>query len=282
MKILLADDSMTAQTMATKILKDAGFQVTAVSNGVQALHHIATTSPDLAILDIHMPGYSGLEVCERIRASIGTRHIPVLLAVGKMEPFSPEDSGRVMADGIIVKPFEASDLIATVNNLIEMRAPVREQPSAVAAPAPQSSSPLMESKLDVNGQARRHGRPLSVECTDAAAIPPAPAAGGQARGSGFDQFVPSAGVAKAAAEAAAPARDANSSNGIRQPAANDPTALPATLTAARGQQIGVEVISEIVNRVLAQMLPEIFTRIALELEAERGRSDAPSQQPMLK
>ncbi|MGA2992682.1 MAG: response regulator [Candidatus Korobacteraceae bacterium] len=115
-KILLADDSMTAQNMARKILSEAGYEIVTVSNGAAALKKIAETAPDLVILDIYMPGYSGFEVCERVkRASANT---PVLLSVGKLEPYREEDALAVRANGVIVKPFEASELIATVEKVM--------------------------------------------------------------------------------------------------------------------------------------------------------------------
>ena len=117
LKILLADDSMTAQNMGKKILADAGYVVVAVSNGAQAVKKIASEKPDLAVLDVFMPGYTGLEVCERVKKAQETAHIPVLLTVGKMEPFKAEEGTRAGADGLIVKPFEASDLLAAVKKM---------------------------------------------------------------------------------------------------------------------------------------------------------------------
>ncbi|HEV2964003.1 MAG TPA: response regulator, partial [Candidatus Angelobacter sp.] len=119
LRILFADDSMTAQNMGKKILTEAGYEVVAVSNGAAAVKKIAEHKPDIIILDVYMPGYSGLEVCEKVRASIDTLKTPVLLTVGKMEPPVTTDANRVRADGVIIKPFEASDLLAIVKKLEE-------------------------------------------------------------------------------------------------------------------------------------------------------------------
>jgi len=119
LRILFADDSMTAQNMGKKILTEAGYEVVAVSNGAAALKKIAENKPDIIILDVFMPGYSGLEVCEKVRSSIETLKTPVLLTVGKMEPYKPEDANRVRADGVIIKPFEASDLLAIMKKFEE-------------------------------------------------------------------------------------------------------------------------------------------------------------------
>jgi CheY-like chemotaxis protein len=119
LRILFADDSMTAQNMGKKILTEAGYEVVAVSNGAAAVKKIAEQKPDIIILDVYMPGYSGLEVCEKVRASLDTMRTPVLLTVGKMEPYKPEDANRVKADGVIIKPFEASDLLAIMKKFEE-------------------------------------------------------------------------------------------------------------------------------------------------------------------
>jgi CheY-like chemotaxis protein len=116
-KILLADDSVTAQNMGRKILADAGYEVITVNNGSAALKRIAEHKPDLIVLDVYMPGYSGLEVCQRLKDAPDTARIPVLLTVGKLEPFKADDARRVNADAFIVKPFEASELMGALAQL---------------------------------------------------------------------------------------------------------------------------------------------------------------------
>jgi len=124
--VLLADDSVPAQNMGKKILLDAGYTVVTVNNGLEALRKIAEAAPDVAILDIFMPGYTGLEICKRLRATAATASIPVILTVGKMEPYRPEEGESVKSNAVIVKPFAAAELIAAVKSLIGA-------PSAVAA-----------------------------------------------------------------------------------------------------------------------------------------------------
>ncbi len=116
-KILLADDSVTAQNMGRRILSEAGYDVLTVNNGSAALKKIAEQKPDLVILDVYMPGYGGLEVCQRLKESADTFHIPVLLTVGKLEPFKADEATRVHADAHLVKPFEASELLTALTRL---------------------------------------------------------------------------------------------------------------------------------------------------------------------
>ncbi len=118
LNILLADDSVPAQNMGKKILVDAGYGVVTVSNGLEALRKIAEAVPDMAILDIFMPGYTGLEICKRLRSSAATATVPVILTVGKLEPYRPEDGEQVQSNAVIVKPFSATELISAVRSLI--------------------------------------------------------------------------------------------------------------------------------------------------------------------
>ena len=125
-KILLADDSVTAQNMGRKILADAGYEVITVNNGSAALKKINEQHPDVIVLDVYMPGYSGLEVCQRLKDVGETSRIPILLTVGKLEPFKPEEARRVRADGFIVKPFEASELLSALTKLEDKIVPHSE------------------------------------------------------------------------------------------------------------------------------------------------------------
>ena len=154
LNILLADDSMTAQNMAKKILSEAGYEVTTVSNGAAALKKIAEKTPDLVILDIYMPGYTGLEVCERVKRAATTANMPVLLSVGKLEHYREQDATDVRADGVIVKPFEATELVTIVTNVIlgasgaTMDAATRlPTPPAAIQPVAIQASPAAEPEL---------------------------------------------------------------------------------------------------------------------------------------
>jgi CheY-like chemotaxis protein len=171
-KILLADDSVTAQNMGRKILADAGYEVIAVNNGSAALKKIAELKPDLVILDVYMPGYSGLEVCQRLKESPETSRIPVLLTVGKLEPFKPEEAQRVRAEGFIVKPFEASELLGTLSKLEDKVVP-RAEPSkpgrfarAIAAAEESGRGGRNQAAGDDNGWKNRIGFPKDKDDKD--------------------------------------------------------------------------------------------------------------------
>jgi CheY-like chemotaxis protein len=135
-RILLADDSVTAQNMGRRILSDAGYEVITVNNGSAALKKVSEQAPDLIVLDVYMPGYGGLEVCQRLKEVAETARIPILLSVGKLEPFKPEEARRVRADAFIVKPFEATELLAALTKLEDKIVPQADaQRSAKGRPA---------------------------------------------------------------------------------------------------------------------------------------------------
>jgi CheY-like chemotaxis protein len=117
LKILLADDNTAAQNMGKKILAAAGYDVVTVSNGVAAIKKIAEVHPDIVLLDVYMAGHSGLEICKKMKANGELAKIPILLTVGKMEPFDAEQGIKVKADGLIVKPFDVANLITVVEKL---------------------------------------------------------------------------------------------------------------------------------------------------------------------
>ncbi len=154
-KILLADDSVTAQNMGRKILTDAGYEVITVNNGSAALKKIAEHKPDLIVLDVYMPGYSGLEVCQRIKENKETSRIPILLTVGKLEPFKPEEARRARADAFVVKPFEASELLTALTKLedriVPQAEPYRQGRFAKAMAAVDSDSESGEKFGDSDG-----------------------------------------------------------------------------------------------------------------------------------
>jgi ActR/RegA family two-component response regulator len=90
----------------------------------------------MVVLDVYMPGYSGLEVCARIKEGRDTEGIPVLLTVGKLEPFRQEDARKVHADAFIIKPFEATELLSALGKLESKAGNHSQQSSTEAEKAP--------------------------------------------------------------------------------------------------------------------------------------------------
>src|SRR5690348_16591865 len=104
--------------MGTKILTGEGFEVITVSNGEAAVKKLAGGDFSVVMADIFMPGRTGYEVCSFIKTSPDYSHIPVVLVVGQLEPYDPEQGEHVHADAVLKKPFEATEVVKTVQGLL--------------------------------------------------------------------------------------------------------------------------------------------------------------------
>src|SRR3990172_1076066 len=121
--------------MGAKILTAEGHQVSTVSNGQAAIQSLEQAVPELVIADVFMPGRNGYELCHFIKTDDKLKNIPVLLIIGAMEPYDPEEGRRAGADGLITKPLESSSLVNTVKDLLAAAkrfAPARATPKETA------------------------------------------------------------------------------------------------------------------------------------------------------
>jgi len=125
-RILLADDSPHAQRMGEVILREEGYEVVSVTDGETAIRRLGDVDPDLVLADALMPARSGYAICEYVKASPAHRHTRVVLTAGMHEPLDEAEAGRVRADGLLRKPFEASVMMELVRPLIESAAAARQ------------------------------------------------------------------------------------------------------------------------------------------------------------
>lgn len=115
-KILLADDSLTIQKVVELTFLEGDYEVTAASNGDDALVKLEELDPDVVIADIHMPGADGYEIC---RASKNKRsEVPVVLLVGTFEPFEETAASEAGANAYLKKPFDSQELMRLVESLL--------------------------------------------------------------------------------------------------------------------------------------------------------------------
>jgi len=196
-RILLADDSVTAQNMGKKILSDAGYDVVTVSNGSAALKKVNELMPDIVVLDVYMPGYSGLEVCKLLRENQQTADIPILLTVGKLEPFKSEEALKARANAFIVKPFEATELLAVIRKIEDAntKAPTKPAKPGKASPPPRAfaastadAPEAQESEIEEKGWKNRLGMPSKKKVEPE----PEPEEPSQTMGTGFRDLTPPA------------------------------------------------------------------------------------------
>ena len=118
-KALVVDDSKLILQMIADELAARGFDVVAVSDGVEALKKTKESKPDIIILDLILPGLSGEQVCREIKRDEGSCDIPVIMLTAKNTD-TDKIIGRVIgADCYIPKPFEMPNLLNEIDRLIK-------------------------------------------------------------------------------------------------------------------------------------------------------------------
>ncbi|WP_031468395.1 response regulator transcription factor [Sciscionella sediminilitoris] len=122
--VLVVDDDATVRDVVRRYLAAAGFSVQVAGDGETALGMLAQGAPDLVVLDVMLPGTSGLEVCKRIRAR-GQLPVVLLTALGEEED---RIAGLSLgADDYVTKPFSPRELALRVASVLRRaQAPVRE------------------------------------------------------------------------------------------------------------------------------------------------------------
>jgi len=138
--ILLADDSVTIQKVVGISFANEDVVLLTVDNGDDAIARARESNPDVVLADIMMPGKTGYEVCDSLKADPETQHIPVLLLSGTFESFDEDRARQVGADGHITKPFEAQALVDQVNELLARGAARASAPAASATGDPEDAT----------------------------------------------------------------------------------------------------------------------------------------------
>jgi CheY-like chemotaxis protein len=119
MTVVLAEDDPDIQLVARLSLKRAGFTVTVVSNGREALETIRREPPDVVLLDWMMPEVDGLETCRRLKADPQTAMIPVVFLTAKSQEAEIQRGLSLGASGYVTKPFDALTLGDQVKEIVE-------------------------------------------------------------------------------------------------------------------------------------------------------------------
>jgi len=131
-KILLVDDEPAPRSGLEILLRREGFEVRAAADGASALAQCAEFRPDLVLLDIMMPGLSGIEVCRRIKAAPDTRLTPVVLITGLTATSDRIQGINAGADDFLSKPIDYNELLARTRSLIRLKTYTDELENAEA------------------------------------------------------------------------------------------------------------------------------------------------------
>ena len=117
--VVIADDDPDIRAMITQKLSQAGHEVTATEDGAAALAAVKRSRPDVVVLDMQMPGLSGLDVVRMIRADPTTATVPVIMVTSHSEPQFIGESFNSGADDFLAKPFRPRELAARIAQLMQ-------------------------------------------------------------------------------------------------------------------------------------------------------------------
>lgn len=135
--------------MGERILREEGYEVICIADGVAAIERFDGFDPDIIVADIHMPGRSGYDLCVHAKAS--NPHVRVVLTAGLLEPVDDGEVQSCGSDALLKKPFEATAVLNTIRPLVAQARLARGlaaeesngKPKSSPAPAPKFVLPPM-------------------------------------------------------------------------------------------------------------------------------------------
>jgi DNA-binding response OmpR family regulator len=116
--VLVADDDADIRDLVAFKLEQAGFDVSAVEDGQTALEQARSRQPTLAVLDVSMPGLSGIDVCRMLRADPATAGILIIMLTARVQEQDVEGGFSAGADDYVTKPFSPRELVSRIQALL--------------------------------------------------------------------------------------------------------------------------------------------------------------------
>src|SRR6266851_596782 len=126
--LLVVDDDARLRDLLRRYLSENGFRVTVAADAKEARANLASFAFDLIVLDVMMPGESGLDLTGALRGSGGGPRLPILLLTAMAEPGDRVNGLEQGADDFLAKPFEPRELVLRIRNIIERRG-VADEPA---------------------------------------------------------------------------------------------------------------------------------------------------------
>ncbi len=117
-RVLVVDDEPNIVLSLEFLMRQAGFDVTTAGDGESALEQVQQQPPDLVLLDISLPGLSGFEVLERLRAQPDHTRLPIIMLTAHGREVEREKGLALGADDYVTKPFSTQQLVEKVKQLL--------------------------------------------------------------------------------------------------------------------------------------------------------------------
>ena len=148
--ILLVDDTLDNLRMLTALLRQRGYEVRGVATGSAALMGAEAKPPDLILLDINMPGMNGYEVCEQLKQSPKTQHVPIIFISALNEVFDKVKAFTSGGVDYITKPFQVEEVFARIETQLavqRLQAQLRQQNERLQVAETELSRALTQERL---------------------------------------------------------------------------------------------------------------------------------------
>ena len=117
-RILVVDDDVGVANTIDRLLRSRGYETVVVHNGYDALRTVRAEKLDIVILDIMMPGMTGIEVCKRLRADQQTAALPIIFLTAKAMIDDKIEGFEAGADDYLTKPFDIQELSLRVRAIL--------------------------------------------------------------------------------------------------------------------------------------------------------------------
>jgi len=116
--VLVADDDADIRDLVAFKLEQAGFEVIAVEDGQTALDQARSRQPTVAVLDVSMPGLSGIDVCRMLRSEPATAGMLIIMLTARVQEQDVEGGFSAGADDYVTKPFSPRELVSRIQSLL--------------------------------------------------------------------------------------------------------------------------------------------------------------------
>jgi len=116
--VLVADDDADIRDLVAFKLEQVGLEVVAVEDGQAALERARAVLPTLAVLDVSMPGLSGIDVCRMLRADPATAGMMIIMLTARVQEKDVEGGFSAGADDYVTKPFSPRELVSRIQALL--------------------------------------------------------------------------------------------------------------------------------------------------------------------
>ena len=120
-RVLIADDDRTNRERLAQLMRAQGMEVEVIESGKAAVDRVSRGGVDLVMMDVVMPGLSGIDCCRLIKTMTADTFLPVMLVTGKSDTESRVEGLRIGADDYVCKPFDDRELLARVNGMLRIK-----------------------------------------------------------------------------------------------------------------------------------------------------------------